>query len=189
MTPDHGRAQLCGGKSCTGGGLVGSQVQIGSFELPGYRETTVAPGAGQPKTARRKRAQPEGTTRQFHAQDIEFVARPGQAEKLRKAIRLAKRNSEDACDGFVGRLVFVSAEEERLVTVVTLWDGTEDEKRRDESSEQVKKLLQPYVDRWLRAGRFTAFFSTPELFPGGVAQRERQAASANQAVCHRVEFN
>lgn len=167
-----------------GGGFVASQAQIGSFELPGYAETTAVPVAGDRKATRRKGAQSEGTTRQFHAVGIEFVARPGQTEKLQKAIRLAKRNAQDTSDGFVGRLVFVSAQEERLVTVVTLWDGTADDKQRDENSDQMKKLLQPYVDRWLRTGRFVTFFSTPELFPGGVMEREGQAPIANRAACN-----
>jgi hypothetical protein len=147
---------------------VASQVQIGSFELPGYREATVAPAAAPRKTTRRKRT--ESSPRQLHAHGIEFVARPGQAEKLRKAIGLARRNAQAGGDGFVGRLVFVSAQEERLVSVVTLWDGTEDEKRLEESSEQVRKLLEPYVDRWLRAGRFVTFFSMPESSARGVIE-------------------
>jgi hypothetical protein len=118
----------------------------------------------------------------LHAEGIEFVARPGQAEKLRKAIGLTQRNAQDSCDGFVGRLVFVSAEEERLVTVVTLWDGTEDEKRRDESSEQVRKLLEPYVDRWLRNRRFVAFFAMPQSF-AGIIERG-QTSLSNRVACH-----
>lgn len=168
---------------------MASQAQMGSFPLPGFAETTARPGAVPRKATRKKGAQLEGTTRRFHAQGLEFVARPGQAEKLQKAIRLAKRNALSTCNGFVGRLVFISAREERLVTVLTLWDGTEDEKQRDESSEEVKKLVQPYVDRWLRTGRFVAFFSMPELFPGGVAESGRQTPSVNRAVCHRVELN
>jgi len=159
---------------------VASQVQIGSFQLPGYREAAVEREAVPRKTNRRKNA--ESATRQFHAEGLEFVARPGQAEKLRKAIGLTQRNAQDSCDGFVGRLVFVSAEEERLVTVVTLWHGTEDEKRRDESSEQVRKLLEPYVDRWLRKRRFVAFFLMPQSFAGIIERGE--TSLSNRVACH-----
>jgi hypothetical protein len=155
-------------------------VQSGSFELPGYREATVEPEAVPRKTTPRKNR--ESSTRQFHAVGIEFVARPGQAERLRRAIGLTRRNAPDSSDGFVGRLVFVSAEEERLVTVVTLWDGTEDEKRRDESSGRVKKLLEPYVDRWLRNGRFVTFFSMPQSFAGGIIERAETSLS-NRVAC------
>ena len=160
---------------------MASQVQIGSFELPGYREATVEPEAVPRKTIRRKNA--ASSTRQFHAEGIEFVARPGQAEKLRKAIGLTQRNAQDSGDGFVGRLLFVSAEEKRLVTLVTLWDGTEDHKRRDESSEQVRKLLEPYVDRWLRSGRFVTFFSMPESVARGVIEGG-QTPLPNRVACH-----
>ena len=159
---------------------MASQVQIGSFQLPDYRETAVEPEAVPRKTTRRKNA--ESATCQYHAEGLEFVARPGQAEKLRKAIGLTQRNAQDSSDGFVGRLVFVSAEEKRLVTVVTLWDGTEDEKRRDESAEQVRKLLEPYVDRWLRNGRFVAFFSMPRSF-AGIIERG-QTSLSNRVACH-----
>ena len=175
---------LLRGNQRGGGGYVASQVQIGSFELPGYREAAVAPEAPSRKATRRKAAQSEGSTRQFHAQGIEFVARPGQAQKLQKAIALAKRNAPELCDGLVGRMVLISAQEERLVTVVTLWDGTEDGKRRDESMEQVKKLLEPYVDRWLRTAMFVTFFSMPEGFAGGVFEREGQTPAANRVACH-----
>ena len=160
---------------------MASQVQIGSFQLPGYREATVEPEAVPRKTTRRKNR--ESSTRQFYAEGIEFVARPGQAEKLRKAIGLTQRNAQDSCAGFVGRLVFVSAEEERLVTVLTLWDGTEDEKRRDESSEQVRKLLEPYVDRWLRNGRFVTFFSMSQFLAGGIVERG-QTSLSSRVPCH-----
>jgi len=179
-TPDPGRAPAGPGETARCGGFVASPVQIGSFQLPGYREAAVEPEAVPRKTTRRKKG--ESRTRQFHAEGIEFVARPGQAEKLRKAIGLTQGNAQDSSDGFVGRLVFVSAEEQRLVTVVTLWDGTEDEKRRDESSEQVRRLLAPYVDRWLRNGRFVAFFSMPRSF-AGIIERG-QTSLSNRVACH-----
>lgn len=160
---------------------MASQVELGSFELPGYREATVEREAVPRKTTRRKNR--ESSTRQFHAEGIDFVARPGQAERLRKAIGLTQRNAPDSSDGFVGRLVFVSAEEERLVTVVTIWDGTEDEKRRDESSERVRRLLEPYVDRWLRNGRFVTFVSMPQSFAGGIIERG-QTSLSNRVACH-----
>ena len=158
---------------------MASQVPIGSFELSGYREAAAEPQASTRKATRRKASPSEGSTRQFHAQGIEFVARPGQAEKLQKAIGLAKPNAPEVCDGFVGRLVLISAQEQRLVTVVTLWDGTEDGKRRDESMEQVKKLLEPYVDRWLRTGMFVTFLLDAGMFRQR-SFRERRANSGCQ---------
>jgi hypothetical protein len=113
---------------------------------------------------------------------VEFVARPGQAEKLQKAIGQARRNAQNTYDGFVGCLVFVSEQEERLVTLVTLWDGTEEAKQRDENSKQVRKLLEPYVDSWLRAGKFVTSVSMPKPIPAGTPSRTGHAP--NRAACN-----
>jgi hypothetical protein len=173
---------------------VASQVHVGCLHLPGYKETAAEPEAGPQKATLRKgqapddlrwsaaRSAEDGSTRQLLAQGVEFVARPGQAEKLQKAIGQARRNAQNTYDGFVGCLVFVAEQEERLVTLVTLWDGTEEAKQRDENSEQVRKLLEPYVDSWLRAGKFVTSVSMPELLPAGAASRAGQAP--NRAACN-----
>lgn len=172
---------------------MASQVHVGSLQLPGYPETAAepegaprkaAPRTGEPPDLRRlaTRSAEEGSTRQLRAQGVEFVARPGQAEKLQKAIGQARRNAQNTYDGFVGCLVFVSEQEERLVTLVTLWDGTEQAKQRDENSKQVRKLLEPYVDSWLRAGKFVTSVSMPEPLPAGTPSRTGHAP--NRAACN-----
>jgi len=173
---------------------VASHVHVGSLQLPGYTETAAEPEAGPRKAAPRKgepseelrrlatHSAEEGSTRQLLAQGVEFVARPGQAGKLQKAIGQARRNAQNTYDGFVGCLVFVSEQEERLVTLVTLWDGTEEAKQRDENSKQVRKLLEPYVDSWLRAGKFVTSVSMPKPFPAGAPTRPRHAP--NRAACN-----
>lgn len=173
---------------------MASQVHVGSLQLPGYRETASEPEAAPPKAVPRNgepseelrrlatRSADEGSTRQLRAQGVEFVARPGQAEKLQKAIGQARRNAQNTYDGFVGCLVFVSEQEERLVTLVTLWDGTEEAKQRDENSEQVRKLLEPYVDSWLRAGKFVTSVSMPGPLSAGTPSRRGHAP--NRAACN-----
>jgi len=173
---------------------VASQVHVGTLQLPGYTQTAAEPEGAPRKAAPRKgepseelrrlatRSAEEGSTRQLRAQGVEFVARPGQAEKLQKAIGQVRRNAQNTYDGFVGCLVFVSEQEERLVTLVTLWDGTEQAKQRDENSEQVRKLLEPYVDSWLRAGKFVTSVSMPEPFPAGAPSRAGHAP--NRAACN-----
>lgn len=175
---------------------MASQVHIGSFEMTRFAEASAEPDAGLRRSARRKTEAPEdlrrmaaepkdeGLTREVLAQGVEFVARPGQAGKLQKAINLAIRKAQNTCAGFVGCLVLVSEQEERLVTVVTLWDGTEETKECDENSERVKKLLEPYVDSWLRTRRFVTFLSTPEPFVMGTPAREGQILIANRVACH-----
>ena len=173
---------------------MASQVHIGSLQLPGYIETAAEPAAA-PRTAAPRKGEPseelrrlathsadEGSTRQLLAQGVEFVARPGQAEKLQKAIGQARRNAQNTYDGFVGCLVFVSEQEERLVTLVTLWDGTEEAKQRDENSAQVRKLLEPYVDSWLRAGKFVTSVSMPQPLPAGAPSKAGHAP--NRAACN-----
>ena len=173
---------------------MASQVHVGTLQLPGYTQTAAEPEGAPRKAAPRKgepseelrrlatRSAEEGSTRQLRAQGVEFVARPGQAEKLQKAIGQVRRNAQNTYDGFVGCLVFVSEQEERLVTLVTLWDGTEQAKQRDENSEQVRKSLEPYVDSWLRAGKFVTSVSMPEPFPAGAPRRAGHAP--NRAACN-----
>ena len=173
---------------------MASQVHVGTLQLPGYTQTAAEPEGAPRKAAPRKgepseelrrlatRSAEEGSTRQLRAQGVEFVARPGQAEKLQKAIGQVRRNAQNTYDGFVGCLVFVSEQEERLVTLVTLWDGTEQAKQRDENSEQVRKSLEPYVDSWLRAGKFVTSVSMPEPFPAGAPSRAGHAP--NRAACN-----
>ena len=174
---------------------MASQVHIGSFQTTSYPEVPCEPGVdprkpiqrkGEPavEACRRAEHSADETLTCLRAQGLEFVARPGQAEKLQKAIGQARRSAQKTCDGFAGCLVFVSEQEERLVTLVTLWDGTEDAKQRDENSEQVKKLLEPYVDRWLRAGRFVTSLSMADSFAAGVSQGERPAGVTNRLACH-----
>lgn len=94
------------------------------------------------------------------AESVEFVAHPGQTGKLRKAIGLAMRSAQNTCDALMGCMVLVSEQEKRLVTVITLWAGAEESRQRDENSEQVRNVLEPYVDRWMRTRRFVTLFPT-----------------------------
>lgn len=172
---------------------MASQVDIRSLQPVSYAEVPDEPGANprgpvqsslEPSTRRIAAPSADETfTRELRAQGLEFVARPGQQEKLQKAIRQARRSAQGTCDGFAGCLVFVSEQEERLVTLVTLWDGTEDAKKRDESSERFKRLLEPYVDRWLRTGRFVTSLTMLDL-PAGFPQSERPVSMSSRAACH-----
>lgn len=103
----------------------------------------------------------ESPTHEVFAHGVEFVALPGETEKLQKEIPVAMREVNRNSKGFSGSMVLFSEQEARLVTVITLWRGAEPEKECDENSTQLKKLLEPYVDRWLRTRRFVTFVSTP----------------------------
>jgi hypothetical protein len=91
---------------------------------------------------------------------VEFVALPGKAALLQSAIPEAVRDTIGNSRSFAGCMVLVSEEEARLVTVITLWTGRNRIEQCNENAKQVKKLLAPYVDRFLRTRRLAAFLST-----------------------------
>ena len=91
---------------------------------------------------------------------VEFVALPGKAALLQSAIPEAVRDTIGNSRSFAGCMVLVSEEEARLVTVITLWTGRDRIEQCNENAKQVKKLLAPYVDRFLRTRRLAAFLST-----------------------------
>lgn len=149
-----------------------SHVRIEGFQLTGNEEVS-APSEARLARATRGRqgragnASAEQVSSELLAQTLEFVARPGQTEKLQKALQAAMRKAQENCEGFVGCLVLVSEQEERLVTVITLWTGGE-KKQQEETCSWVKNLIEPYVDSWLRPRRFVKLLSLPEIFGGAI---------------------
>ena len=107
---------------------------------------------------------------------VDFVALPGKAAKLQTAILEAVRNTLGNRGGFSGCMVLVSEQEARLVTVLTLWRGRDRLEQCDKNSKRIKKLVTPYVDRFLRTRRLAAFLSPWECFPRG--EQERETASS-----------
>lgn len=99
----------------------------------------------------------ESPSLEIFAHGVEFVALPGQTEKLQREVPLIIRGANAESDGFYGCLVLFSEQEARLVTVITFWRGSDQAKQCDEK--RCKKLLGPYVDRWLRVRRFVSFLS------------------------------
>jgi len=103
-----------------------------------------------------------GQTPEVIAHGVEFVALPGTAANLLRAIPESMRNTLGHSRSFSGCMVLVSEEEARLVTVITLWTGRNRFEQCNENSKQVKKLLAPYVDRFLRTRRLVACLSTKQ---------------------------
>jgi hypothetical protein len=103
----------------------------------------------------------ESPAHEVFAHGMEFVALPGETETLQREIPVVMREVNRNSKGFSGSMVLFSEQEARLVTVITLWTGSEPEKECDENSTQLKSLLEPYVDRWLRTRKFVTFVSTP----------------------------
>lgn len=90
---------------------------------------------------------------------VEFVALPGQAEHLQTEIPLALRRANGRSEGFAGCIVMFSEQEERLVSLITLWRDGNHANECNGNSTRLKTLLAPYVDRWLRTRSFHTFVS------------------------------
>jgi len=90
------------------------------------------------------------------AQGVEFVTLPGMAEKLQTVIPEAMHNALGNDGSFSGCMVLVSERETRLMTVITLWTGTDRARQCAKNAEHLNQLLLPYVDRWLGTRRMAA---------------------------------
>lgn len=90
---------------------------------------------------------------------VQFVASPGKTLKLQSTLPATIREALRVAPGFAGCMVMVSDQEARLVTVVTLWTGKERAHHCTNHAAQVKKLLSPFVDNWLRSDTHLANFS------------------------------
>ncbi len=91
------------------------------------------------------------------ALNIEFVAKPGEAHKVRAALPAALSSAFGEVAGFAGSFVMIANQEARLVTVVTLWSGEDGMRRCNENVRWVRALLAPYLDRCLRVQTFAAY--------------------------------
>ena len=98
---------------------------------------------------------------QLFAHMVEFVALPGQTENLQTKIPLAIRHTSGESDGFSGCIVLFSEYEARLVTVITLWAEESRGSQSNGNVNRLKRLLEPYVDRWMRARSFVTLVSAP----------------------------
>ncbi|MGB8324250.1 MAG: hypothetical protein WCE52_14925 [Candidatus Acidiferrum sp.] len=100
--------------------------------------------------ANRRTSDASTATPSLTALSVEFVAVPREAKRLRDVIPADLEAALQMLDGYKGCMVLVSDQEARLVTVITLWSGSEGLKQCRENAKWVKHLLTPYVDRWLR---------------------------------------
>jgi hypothetical protein len=159
---------------------VASQVQISSYQA-------ICGGASSEALAATRRVAPnsrehlaEAGLPAIIAHSFEFVALPGRAEGIQSEIPMATRHAFRGTDGFMGSMVLVSEQEARLVTVVTLWTGSNRAELCSESEKCLQRWLAPYVDRWLRTRRFASFVSAPDRFlanPHSLPELPVQSAS------------
>jgi len=115
------------------------------------------PGEENQELPRGTNAASKTAFRQVCAQGLEFVGLPGDPEKLQREIPSIVQRANAGSDGFIGCLVLFSEQESRLVTVITLWMAEVRFEQRSGTSNRLKRLLEPYVDRWLRSTKFVTF--------------------------------
>jgi hypothetical protein len=90
------------------------------------------------------------------ALSVEFVAKPQETHRMEAAIPAAIAVALKNVNGFAGCLVMISDQEARLVTVVTLWAGSDRKKCCSQNARWVHALLKPYLDRCLRVQTMVA---------------------------------
>lgn len=105
----------------------------------------------------------ETETVQVFAEALEFVALPGASERLQHKVVSALHDKRANLDRLLNCLVLFSQQEPRLVTVITLWKGSDRANGHEQTSARLKKLIDPFVDRWLRERKFITFL--PLLSP------------------------
>lgn len=96
---------------------------------------------------------------QLFALGIEFVAHPGDTEKLQSEIPLLMLDANNKFENLCYCMVLFSEHEARLVTVIALWSERGRAMARNEK--RLKRLLEPYVDRWLRTRNYVTFLGPP----------------------------
>lgn len=92
---------------------------------------------------------------------VEFVARPG---AMNEAIALLEQQFcelQDSEDGFVSGLLLVSDQEARLVTLLTFWRVGWLERDRERCIRWLQRILEPFMDRWLRVQTDAAYSLVP----------------------------
>lgn len=119
------------------------------------------------------------------ALSVEFVAKPQEAHRVQAAIPAAIAGAFKDVTGFGGCLVMVSDQEARLVTVVTLWTGSERVKCCRENARWVNAVLAPYLDRRIRVQTMVAHLPVirPETNTASECFAMRNLSSEEETAC------
>ena len=81
---------------------------------------------------------------------VEFVAKPNESHRVHSLVPTAITSTLEGVAGFAGCAVMVSNMEERLVTVLTFWEGDLSAHAATTNSGWICKLMERYVDHRLR---------------------------------------
>jgi hypothetical protein len=166
---------------------VATQVELAKEEANGFaRKSAQMEGNDQiPVSTELQRDQPaaatgswrESATPEVYAHSVEFVTLPGRSKELQRTIPETLRCALGNSGGFFGCMVFVSNQEARLMTVITLWTGSDRTEQCDKISDRLHQVLLPYVDCWLRTQKMATFLCWPQ---GAQSRDEAQTQPALQ---------
>ena len=140
---------------------MASPVNIGSFQDNFCADS---PAERPPKPLAASKRHSAAHHQQIFSQSLEFVASPGRAAGIQTEIPVAMGHAFSNTKGFLGCIVLVSEQEARLVTVITLWTGSNRLALCNDASQRLHKWLSPYVDRWLRTRTYSSFVAAPQHF-------------------------
>jgi hypothetical protein len=81
---------------------------------------------------------------------VEFVAKPSESHRVHALVPASLMTTLEGVEGFAGCVVMASSQEERLVTVLTFWQGDLSAGAAARNATWVCKLIERYMDRRLR---------------------------------------
>ena len=119
------------------------------------------------------------------ALSVEFVAKPQEAHRVQAVIPAAIAGAFKDATGFGGCLVMVSDQEARLVTVVTLWTGSERVKCCRENVRWINAVLEPYLDRRIRVQTMIVHLplTCPEMNTANECFAMKNLSSEEETAC------
>jgi hypothetical protein len=104
----------------------------------------------------------EGTTCETTI-SIEFVARPNESHRVHALLPAAITGTLEGVTGFTGCAVMASNQEERLITVLTFWQGNLSASAAALNAGWICKLSERYMDRRLRVQTMRTHFAMSAL--------------------------
>jgi hypothetical protein len=107
---------------------------------------------------------------------VEFVAKPNASHRVHSLVPAAIASTLEGVTGFAGCAVMVSNMEERLVTVLTFWEGNLSAHAATTNSGWMCKLMERYVDHRLRVQTMRTHMALATS--RGATHHERSAAVA-----------
>lgn len=118
---------------------------------------------------------------------IEFVAKPNESHRVHALVPAAITSTLEGVADFAGCAVMASNQEERLVTVLTFWQGDLSPRAAAVNSGWVCKLIERYMDRRLRVQTMRTHLAIASPKPADTAcDAQRDLHRDNRHIDQRV---